>query len=191
MELSGHKKRPRAVNLRSSSQCIIVLADGSRTLQFRFASSQNGCSATKREASVMERRCYTTRRGSAYEFWPSDSGLSDVTDRSHHWIGAFCRKSFLASNVSGDSRRMPFLGAETALGSVGRRQVAIFPCPWPTVAKRDFWGGDSDILAGFYRPVAGGLRIRASETDSPSHSRGWVFRRNGTEKVRVWYRCSQ
>jgi hypothetical protein len=27
----------------------------------------------------------------------------DVTDRSHHWIGAFCAKSFLTSNVSLES----------------------------------------------------------------------------------------
>jgi hypothetical protein len=38
-------------------------------------------------------------------------------------------------------RRMPFLGAETALGCVSRRQVAL-PLSLATVAKtgRDFWG---------------------------------------------------
>jgi hypothetical protein len=42
-------------------------------------------------------------KGSTREFLASDSGLSDVTDRSHHWIGALAPKSFMARNVSVDS----------------------------------------------------------------------------------------
>jgi hypothetical protein len=60
---------------------------------------------------------------------------------------------------------MPFVGAETALGCVGGRRVDISP----SVARRPKQAGfleeeiSGDILAGFYRPTAADLRIRASE----------------------------
>jgi hypothetical protein len=58
-------------------------------------------------------------------------------------------------------RRMPFLGAETALGCVGGRQVGIIP---PSLAPSAKTGGGRGkrlpgmLEAGFYRPAAAGFR---------------------------------
>jgi hypothetical protein len=47
--------------------------------------------------SLGGQRCANfAQKGSTHEFLASDYGLSDVTDRSHHWIGGISAKSFLA-----------------------------------------------------------------------------------------------
>jgi len=88
---------------------------------------------------------------------------------------------------------MPFLAAEMALPCVRGRRVAIFPVRGPAAKTAGFLGEQisGDILAGFYRPAAGRLED-PSENGSPSHPRlRAVFRRNGTEKVHVWYRTAR
>jgi hypothetical protein len=62
---------------------------------------------------------------------------SDVTDdRSHHRIGAIFGQTIPGMKcLGGIPRRMPYLGAETALGCVGGRQVAILPLSLATAAQ--------------------------------------------------------
>jgi hypothetical protein len=85
---------------------------------------------------------------------------------------------------------MPFLGAETALGCVGGRQVAILPRPWRRQPKQaDFWGkrfrailerftgpdlqGHALSALALYRPEAAktGLAVAATITGGFSSKR--------------------
>jgi hypothetical protein len=114
-----------------------------------------------------------------------------VTDRSHHWIRAIFRHIMPGLKCFGGiPRRMPFLGAETALPCVGGRGLAISP----SLAWRPIRAGFlvEEIPGNIARvlPVRDG-RLEDSRERKPARSSRprlrAVFRRNGTEKVHVWY----
>src|SRR6516164_8868928 len=90
------------------------------------------------------------------------SRLSDVTDRSHHWIGAFSRQIIARLKCFGRiPRTMPFLGAETALSCVGGRRVGISPVLGRAAKTGGISGrGPGRLLGGVFTGLRADLWIR-------------------------------
>jgi hypothetical protein len=149
-------------------------------------------------------------RGNSTQKWSAQgsfnleaSGLSDVTDRSHHWIGPFLRQIIPGLKCFSRFRvECRFLGRKRpslALVGVGH---GIFSVLGPggqnrrdsreEIPRRVLEWSMGPRPPG-PRPSPRRLRIGPTKRNPtpPPHSRlRRVFRRNGAEKVHVWYRNS-
>jgi hypothetical protein len=154
--LSGHKKRSNR-SICDSPQRIIVRAEEYVRLRSILLQPGLQCrNTTSQGHGPLPRRCL------AREFLARRSGLSDVTDRSHHWIRAISRQTILGLKCFGGTpRRMPFLGAETALLCVGGRRIGISPVFGPVGQNRRISRG-RDSGAVLERFTGSGLQGRAS-----------------------------
>jgi len=98
---------------------------------------------------------------------PAIYQLSDATDRSHHWIRAFCRQIIPSLKCFGRVR--VGCGAETALGCVGGR---LLPRPWPRRPKQGGISGGRSSRRTFGRDFIGPA-CRGRLEDFARATTGW------------------
>ena len=135
-----------------------------------------------------ERHCANWAEGCGSRAFGRHFGLSDVTDWSDHWIGAFFPLNHSWPQMfERIRRRMPFLGAETALACVLGRRVGHFPRPWPQRPKQAgfLWKRFRATFWGFYRPVSG--RLEDSRRREPARRRTHDYGRFFVETVPKGY----
>jgi hypothetical protein len=162
---------------------------GIRAAPLDIASARTGCSAKTRGASVSGGAAWYPLRveGPTHELHGAmRSGISDVTDRSHHWIGAiFCQIIPGLKCLGGFRVGCPFLGRKQLFLAFSGVRWAISPVLGP--------GGQNRRISGSRDPGRHWARSIGPDGSKPARRQRTItgsFRRNGTEKVHVWYRCS-
>jgi hypothetical protein len=129
--LSGHKKRRSPPICTSHLHHHYALTDQAYVRFYSTDRAGPQLPGSEKPAPREQGCANSGTEGLAPAILARDSGLSGVTDRSHHWSGAPCRQIIHGLKCFGKiPRRMPFLGAEAALPCVGGRQVGSFPRRW-------------------------------------------------------------